>query len=189
LKKGDAYIVHCKNHIDTKSKKCRYNSVDCALHCSRHTLIANKSLQVQGFQALVILYILPSNEELQPPQKKQEEHIEETDPRLVLYNGKLFKLVDNVLDGLCLFYSVSSFLTELHSQEKSTFPGEWSKYINMTNSKTFSDSNVIQDLAEFLCTICKADFNTIVEYYGFVIEEKKSKNCCLNMHCLLKEQG
>ncbi len=73
------------------------------------------------------------------------------------------------------FYSVSTFLTELHSQEKSTFLGEWSKYINMTNSKTFSDSNVIQDLAEFLCTICEADHNTIVEYYSFVIEEKSQR--------------
>ncbi len=41
----------------------------------------------------------------------------------------------------------------------------------MTNSNTFSDSNVIQDLAEFLCTICEAVFNTIVEYYDFVIED------------------
>jgi hypothetical protein len=57
----------------------------------------------------------------------------------------------------------------------------------MIDSKTFSCSNVIQDLAEFLCTICEADFNTIEEYYGFVIEEKKSKNCRLNMHRLLKE--
>ncbi len=114
------------------------------------------------------------NEELQPLQEKQEEHNEETDSRLVLYDRKLFKLVDNVGDGLCIFYSVSSFLTE-HSQEKSTFHDEWSKYINTTNSKTFSDSNVIQDLAEFFCTICKVDVNTIVEYYGFVIEEKKTK--------------
>jgi hypothetical protein len=34
---------------------------------------------------------------------------------------------------------------------------------------------VIQDLADLLCTICKAGFNTIVEYYGFVIEEKRQK--------------
>ncbi len=42
LKKGDAYIVCCKNHVDN-SKKCRQNSVNYALHCSRHTLIANNS--------------------------------------------------------------------------------------------------------------------------------------------------
>ena len=100
-----------------------------------------------------------------------KEHDEETDDeeidfRLVLFNEKLFKLVDKVGDGLCLFYSVSLFFKELHSQEKSTFPGEWSPCINLTNSKTFSDSNVIQDMAEFLCTICEVDINTIAVFYG-----------------------
>jgi hypothetical protein len=64
------------------------------------------------------LYILPGIEELQPPQEEQEEHNEEAyqeehneenDPRLVLYNEKLFKLANNLGDGLSLFYSVSSF--------------------------------------------------------------------------------
>jgi hypothetical protein len=83
-----------------------------------------------------------------------------------LYNEKLFKLVDNVGDGLCLFYSVSSFLKELHSQENSTFPVEWLPYINMTDSKTFSGSKIIQDLAEFLCTIGEADLDVLKECYG-----------------------
>jgi hypothetical protein len=68
----------------------------------------NNSLQLQGFQALVISYILPGKEELQPQQEEQEEHNEETDnketdSRLVLCNEKLLKLVNNVGDGLCLF--------------------------------------------------------------------------------------
>ncbi len=46
LKKGDAYIVCCKNHVNKNPNKCRYNSVHSALHCRRHTLIANNSLQV-----------------------------------------------------------------------------------------------------------------------------------------------
>ncbi len=121
--RGCLYVPY-KNHVDTKSKKCRHNSVNCALHCSRHTLIENNSLQVQGFQALVILYMLLGNEELQPPQEKEEEHNKESDSRLILFDRKLFKLVNNVGDALCLFFSVSSFLTELHSQEKYTFPGE-----------------------------------------------------------------
>jgi hypothetical protein len=83
-----------------------------------------------------------------------------------LYDEKLFRLVNNVEDGLCLFYSMSSFFKELHSQEKSTFPVEWLPYINMTNSKTFSGSNVIQDLAEFLCTIGEADLDVLEECYG-----------------------
>ena len=41
----------------------------------------------------------------------------------------------------------------------------------MTNAKTLSGSKNIQDLAEFLCTICEADCNTIVECYDFVIKD------------------
>jgi hypothetical protein len=58
-KKGDAYIVCCESHVEKKSKKCRKFS----LNCSRHALIANNSLQVRGFQALVILYILTSKKQ------------------------------------------------------------------------------------------------------------------------------
>jgi hypothetical protein len=73
----------------------------------------------------------------------------------------------------CLFYSVSSFFKELHSQGNYNFPVEWSPYINMTNSKTFSGSKIIQDLVEFLCTTCEADINMIVVFYGDI--EKKDK--------------
>jgi hypothetical protein len=43
----------------------------------------------EHFQELVILYILPGNEDLQPP---QEEHNEGADSRCILYNNKLFNL-------------------------------------------------------------------------------------------------
>ncbi len=36
----------------------------------------------------------------------------------------------------------------------------------MTDSKTIGDSNVIQDLAKFLCTIFEADLDVLVEFYG-----------------------
>ncbi len=36
----------------------------------------------------------------------------------------------------------------------------------MTDSKTFSGSITIQDLAKFLCTICEADFDVLMKYYG-----------------------
>jgi hypothetical protein len=161
----------------------QHNSVNCALHCYRHILIANISLQLQGFQALVILYIVPGNEELQPPQEeqkehdeetKQEEHNEETDPRLLLYDEKLFKLFNNVGDGLYFFYSVSLFFKELHSQKNSTFPIEWLPYINITDSKTFCGSKIIQDLAEYLCTIGEADLDVLKECYGEYYSDDKN---------------
>ncbi len=47
----------------------------------------------------------------------------------------------------------------------------------MTNYKTFSDSNVIWDLAKFLCTICEVDFDVLKEHYGDIQndDEKKDK--------------
>jgi hypothetical protein len=68
---------------------------------------------------LVVSFILPDNENLQPPQEKQ---YEKHDSRYILYHDKMFKLVDNVGNGLFLFYSVSSFLGDLLPQDKSSTP-------------------------------------------------------------------
>jgi hypothetical protein len=76
----------------------------------------------QDFQALVISFNVPDKEKLQPP---QEEHSEEHDSRYILYDDKMFELVDNLGDGLCLFYSVSSFLRDLLPQEISSTPNAW----------------------------------------------------------------
>jgi hypothetical protein len=38
LKKGDAYIVCCKNHTNQK-QTCKVNTVNCALHCKLHNLV------------------------------------------------------------------------------------------------------------------------------------------------------
>ena len=73
----------------------------------------------QDFWVLVVSFILPDNENLQP---LQDEHYEEHDSRYILYHYKMFKLVDNVGDGLFLFYSVSSFLGDLLPQEQSSTP-------------------------------------------------------------------
>jgi hypothetical protein len=72
------------------------------------------------------------------------------------------------------FYSVSSFFKELHSQENSTFPVEWSPCINMTNAKTLSGSKNIQDLAEFLCTIGETDLDVLKECYGEYINDDEN---------------
>jgi hypothetical protein len=42
----------------------------------------------------------------------------------------------------------------------------------MIDSKTFSDSNVIWDLAQFLCTTCEEDFDVLVEFYDIEREDK-----------------
>jgi hypothetical protein len=111
LKKGDAYMVHCKHHNNQKPK-CIGNSVNCALHCKVHNLVMDSTQQ--DFQALVISSILPGMEDLKAP---QEEQSEQHDSRYILFKNKMFKLVDNLGDGLCLFYCVSSFLGDLLTQE------------------------------------------------------------------------
>jgi hypothetical protein len=44
LKKGDAYIVCCKNHNNQKPK-CKGNGVNCALHCKVHNLVMDSTQQ------------------------------------------------------------------------------------------------------------------------------------------------
>ncbi len=54
----------------------------------------------QDFQVLVISFILPDTEDLKPPQAEQSiQH----DSKYILFKDKMFKLVDNLGNGLCLF--------------------------------------------------------------------------------------
>jgi hypothetical protein len=90
----------------------------------------------QDFQAFVISFILPDTEYLKPP---QEEHSEEHDSRYILFKDKMFKLVDNLGNGLCLFYSLSSFLGDLAQQETSSTPDAWDPFINLKKSTIFCE--------------------------------------------------
>jgi hypothetical protein len=125
----------------------------------------------QDLQALVISFILPDTEDLKPP---QEEQSEEDDSRYILFKDKMFKLVDNLGDGLCLFYSVSSFLGDLLPQEKSSTPNAWVPFIGPNNSSTFRESKAALSLTQFLCTLSKADFDVLMNYFGFN-DDKKSQ--------------
>ncbi len=73
----------------------------------------------QDFQALVISFILSDTEDLKPPQGEQSE---EHGLRYILFKDKMFELVDNLGNSLCLFYSVSFFLGDLIQQETSSPP-------------------------------------------------------------------
>ena len=55
---------------------------------------------------MVITYIQPTDEVLEPPIEKDQSDVSQ---KYVVYNNKLFQLVDNQANGLCLFYGVISF--------------------------------------------------------------------------------
>jgi hypothetical protein len=118
----------------------------------------------QDFQVLVISFKVPDKEDLQPP---QEEHYEKQDSRYILYKNKMFELVDNDGDGLYLFYSVSSFIRDLLPQEKSSTPDAWVPFIDLNNSTRFRGSKAALFLTKFLCTLSEADFNVLINYFGF----------------------
>ncbi len=118
----------------------------------------------QDFQALVISFILPDMEDLQPP---QEEQSEKHDSRYILFKNKMLKLVDNLGNSLCPFYSVSSFLEDLVQQETSSTPDAWVPFISPNNSTTFCESKVALSLTQFLYKLSEADFNVLINYFGF----------------------
>ncbi len=78
----------------------------------------------------------------------------------ILFKDMMFKLDDNVGDGLCLFYSVWSFLGDLVKQETSSTPDDWAPFIGQNNSTTFHES-------EAACTLSKADFDVLFNYFEF----------------------
>jgi hypothetical protein len=96
------------------------------------------------------------------------------DSRYILYDEKMFKLVDNMCNGLCLFYSASFFLRDILSQEKSSTPNVWVPFIGLNNSTRFHESKAALSLTQFLCTLSKADFDMLIEYFGFS-DDKKPK--------------
>jgi hypothetical protein len=79
----------------------------------------------------------------------------------------MFKLVDNIGGGLCLFYSVSSFLGDLLAQEKYSTPNAWVPFIDLNNSTRFRESKAALSLIQFLCTLFKADFDVLIQSFGF----------------------
>ncbi len=58
---------------------------------------------------MVITYIQPTDEFLDSPIENNQSNVFK---KYVVYNNKLFQLVDNQTDGLCLFYGVISFLKD-----------------------------------------------------------------------------
>jgi hypothetical protein len=176
LKKENAYIARCKNHNNQKPKS-KGNSVNCALHCKVHNLVMDSTEQY--FQALVISYILPNTEDRLPPEEDQSE---QHDSRYILFKDKMFKLVDNLGNNLCLFYSVSNFLGDLVQQETSSTPDVLAPFIDLNNSTRFRYSKAALSLTWFLCTLSDADFNLLVNYFGFNNDDENTKRLPTKTH-------
>jgi hypothetical protein len=139
----------------------------------------------QDFQALVISFILPDNEDLQPP---QEEHSEELDSRYILYDDKMIELVDVLGNGLCLFYNVSSFLGDLLPQEKSSTPNAWVPFIGLSNSTRFRESKATLFLTKFHAHYPRLILMCLLNILNSVMTRNQN-NCQPNTHWLLKIKG
>ncbi len=98
-------------------------------------------------QAMVITYIQPTDEVMEPPIEKDQSDVSQ---KYVVYNNKLFQLVDNKADGLCLFYSVRSFLND-----QNTSLGNDSLSVSLRNvrdKKTFLESGIVASLLAYMCS-------------------------------------
>ncbi len=147
MTKGDAYIVLCKN----EKTKCRSNATDCGIHCFVHKLthaekfLPDATMVHASIRALVITYIQPTDEVLDPPIDKD---YSDASNKYVVFDKKLFQLVDNEANGLCLFYSVSSFL-----MDQNITLGNDSLRVslrNIRNKKTFLESGIVASLLDYL---------------------------------------
>jgi hypothetical protein len=160
LQNGDAYIVCCKHHNHTK-KKCKSNLTNCALHCYGHKLIKEEA-SLDNVQGVVILYIIPEEEDLKPP--INDEETETVDGKYILYNDKLFKLHDNERDGLCLLDSLSSSFCNVYSTAPEVIVCR-PNFFDNNHEKGYDLPHVIQFLTEFLCTLSEKDFDAILINY------------------------
>ena len=111
---------------------------------------------------MVITYIQPTDEVLEPPIEKEQSDISH---KYVVYNNKLFQLVDNQADGLCLFYGVISFLKD---QNISLGNDSLSVSVcNIRDKETFLESGIVASLLNYLSKLNEADFGELIQYADF----------------------
>jgi hypothetical protein len=164
LTKGDAYIALCKN----EKRKCQQNSLNCGIHFGVH-----KSTHAEQFlpddtkvhtpiQAMVITYIQPTNEVLEPPIEKDHSNVSKKN---VVYNNKLFQLVDNQADGLCLFYFLKDQNIRLGNDSLSV------SLHKIRDKKTFLESGIVASLLDYLSKLNETDFGELIQYADFSCEK------------------
>jgi hypothetical protein len=85
--------------------------------------------------------------------------------KYVLYYNKLFQLVDNQANGLCLFYGVMSFLKD---QNISLGNDSLSVSVhNIWDKKAFLESGIVASLLDYLSKLYEADFGELIQYADF----------------------
>ncbi len=79
-----------------KKNKCQHDSLNCGIHCDVHKLthaeqfLPDDTKVHTTIQAMVVTYIQPTNEVLEPPIEKDHSNVSK---KYVVYNNKLFQLV------------------------------------------------------------------------------------------------
>jgi hypothetical protein len=125
-------------------------------------MLIKEEASLDIIQVVVILYIIPDQEDLEPP-------IYNEDPgtvhgKYILYNDKLFQLHDNAGDGLCLLDSVSSFFCNVYSTAPEAIVCRPNFFYN-NHEMGYDLPHVVQFLLEFLCALSKKDFDAILIDY------------------------
>ncbi len=111
---------------------------------------------------MVVTYIQSTDEVLEPPIEKDHSDISH---KYVVYNNKLFQLVDNKANGLCLFYGVRSFLND---QNISLGNDSLSVSLhNIRDKETFLESGIVASLLDYLSTLNETDFGELIQYADF----------------------
>ncbi len=118
---------------------------------------------------MVITYIQPTDEVLEPPIEKDQSDVShkyviynnKIFKYLFIYNNKLFQLVDNKANGLCLFYGVRSFLND---QNISLGNDSLSVSVrNIRDKETFLESGIVASLLDYLSTLNETDFGELIQ--------------------------
>ncbi len=111
---------------------------------------------------MVITYIQPTDQVLEPPIEKDQSDISH---KYVVFNNKLFQLVDNKADGLCLFYGVIFFLKNQNiSLGNDSLPVS---VRNIRDKETFLESGIVASLLDYLSKLNEADCGELLQYAEF----------------------
>ncbi len=99
---------------------------------------------------------------MEPPIEKDHSNVSK---KYVVYNNKLFQLVDNKADGLCLFYGVRPFLNNQNISLGNDFL--LVSLCNIRDKKIFPESGIVASLLAYLSTLNETDFGDFIQYADF----------------------
>ena len=130
----------CGKSVYDPRDPCKFNT-GCALHSKQHDMMLSYGDVIVCFSFYPPDFLKDGAEDLKETKDFEEKGL--------VYKGKYYQPEENLGDGNCAVYSVSSCIRKLDERGVS-FPTVWTNYKDITDREGLVSSNIINDLRVFV---------------------------------------